>query len=89
MSFFYYNQQDATIFDYLFLKGSTCFGQFLCPSPGTHNCTLSFRYCQPIVLQSGIVAKPGYHGLDGLAMIPSLQQYWLTVPEAECTVMCS
>jgi len=48
--FLNYNQQDATIFDYLFLKGSTCFGQFLRPSSGAHNCTLSFRYCQPILL---------------------------------------
>jgi len=34
-----YNQQDANIFDCLFLKGSTCFGRFLRPSSGAHNCT--------------------------------------------------
>ena len=57
MIFFNYNQQDATIFDYLFLKGSTCFGRFLRPSSVAHNCTLGFRYCQPILLQAGIVEE--------------------------------
>jgi hypothetical protein len=52
-----YNQQAATIFDYLFLKGSTYFGRFLRPSSGAHNCTLSFRYCQPLLLQAGIVGE--------------------------------
>jgi len=56
MIFFNYNQQDATIFDYLFVKGSTGFGRFLRPSSATHNRTLSFRYCQPILVQVGIVA---------------------------------
>ena len=64
---------------YLFLKVSTCFGRFLRPPSGAHNCTLSFRYCQPILLQAGIVAE----------MELRLQQYWLTIPEADCTVMCS
>jgi len=74
--FFNYSQQDATIFDYLFLKGSTCFGRFLRPSSGAYNCTLNFGYCQAIVLQAGIDT--------------SLQQQdWLTIPKAECTVMCS
>jgi len=40
---------------YLFLKGSTCCGCFLHPSSVTHNCKHSFRYCQPILLQAGIV----------------------------------
>jgi len=53
--FYNYNQQDATINDYLFLKGSTCFGRFLRPSSGAQNRTLSFRYCQPILLQADIV----------------------------------
>ena len=39
---------------YLFLKGSTCFGWFLHPS-GAHNCMHRFRYCQPILLQAGIL----------------------------------
>ena len=53
--FFNYNQQEAVVFDYLFLKGSTCFRQFLHPSSAAHNCTFSFTYCQLIVLQTGIV----------------------------------
>ena len=60
--FFNYNQQDATIFDYLSLNGSTCFGQFLCPSSGVYNCTFSFRYCQPILLQAGIVDEAELRG---------------------------
>jgi len=104
MWFFYYSQQVATIFDYLFLKCSTCFGWFLHPSSGAHNCTHSFRYCQPILLQAGIVAEmelPWKFHLSqdtSLQHLPwkfhlihdtSLQQYRLTIPEAECTVMCS
>ena len=68
-----YNQQVAAILDYLFLKGSTCFGLFLRPSSGAHNCTFSFRYCQPVLLQAGIVGW----------------RYLLTVPEIECAAMCS
>ena len=85
--FFNYSQQDATIFDYLFLKGSTCFGRFLRPSSGAHNCTFSLRYCQLILLQAGIVDEKELQ----LHLIhdTSLQQYWLTVPGAECTVMYS
>jgi len=49
------DQQGATIFDYLSLKGCTCFGRFLHPSSGAHNCKLSFKYCQPVLLQAGIV----------------------------------
>ena len=58
--FWNYNQQDATIFYYLFVKRSTCFGRFLRPSSGAHKCTLSFMYCQPILLQADIVGKPRY-----------------------------
>ena len=61
--FFNYNQKDATIFYYLFLKGSTCFGRFLRPSSGAHNCTLSFMYCQPVLLQAGIVDEMELHGV--------------------------
>ena len=53
--FYNYNQQYATIFDYVFLKGSTCFGRFLHPSSGAHNCTFSFRYYQSILLQTGVM----------------------------------
>jgi len=54
-NFFNYNQQDATSFDSLFLKGSTCFGLFLRPSSGTKICTHSFTHCQTVLLQAGIV----------------------------------
>jgi hypothetical protein len=143
--FFNYNQQDATIFYYLILKGSTCFGRFLRQSSAALYCTLSFRYCQPILLQAGMVdemelwmvswmrwncgwyrGRDGtvagivadmelwmvswprwncgwYRGWDGtvdgivdtmeltfhLSHHTSLQEYWLTIPEAESTVMCS
>jgi len=40
---------------YLFLKVSTCFGWFLHSSSGAHKCTLSFRYCQTILLQASVV----------------------------------
>jgi len=42
-------------FDYLFLKCSTCFRRSLRPSSGAHNRTFSYRCCQPILLQAGIV----------------------------------
>ena len=62
-------------FDYSFLKGSTCFGRFLSPLSGANNCTFSFRYCQPILLQAGIVDEMKFH----LIHDTSLQQYWLTM----------
>jgi len=33
-----------------FYRRSTCFRRFLRPSSRAHNCTYSFRYCQPILL---------------------------------------
>jgi len=78
---FDYNQQDANIFDYLFLKVSPCFGRFLRPSSGARNCTFNFTYCRTILLQAGIAAEINHD--------TNVQQYWLTIPEAECTVMCS
>ena len=46
-----------------------CFGGFLRPSSGAHNCTLIFRYCQPIFLQAGIVGemeKPAAISVDNI-----------------------
>jgi len=40
-----------------FYRCSTCFRQFLCPSWGAHNCTYSFRYCQPILLLAATVEE--------------------------------
>jgi len=46
-----YSQQAATILEFIyFYRRSTCFRWFLHPSSGAHNCTYSFRYCQPILL---------------------------------------
>ena len=49
--FLNYNQQHATIFYYLFLKGSTCFGRFLRPSSGAYN------YIQLQVLSTNTAAS--------------------------------
>ena len=38
-----------------FYRHSACFRRFLLPSPGVHNCTYSFRYCQPTLLLAAIV----------------------------------
>jgi len=79
LKFFNDNQQDAIIFDYLVLKGSTCFVRFIVPSSGARNCTPSFTYCQPLLLQAGTVDDVE---LFHLIHYTSLQQYWLTIPEA-------
>jgi len=55
-------------FDYLCLKGCTCFGRFLRPSSGAHNYT--FIHCIP-------------------STIAACSIIGLTIPEVECTVMCS
>ena len=72
-----YSQQDATFFFFIyFYRRSTCFRRFLRPSSEAHNCTYSFRYCQPILLLAATVEEM------------ALVQLWLTIPEAVCTVMC-
>ena len=40
---------------FYFYRCSKCFGRFLRPSSGAHNCTYSFRYCQPVLLLAAIV----------------------------------
>jgi len=51
-----YNQQDATFLDLsIFTDALTCFRLFLRPSSGAHNCTYSFRYCQPILVLAATV----------------------------------
>jgi len=71
-----YNQQDATLFNYLFLKGSTYFWRFLHPSSAAHNCTFSFRYCQPVLLQAGIVDE-----MELTALVPSPDDGWRNRPK--------
>jgi len=51
-----YSQQDVTFLKFIyFYRRSTCFRRFLRPSSGAHNCTYSFRYCQPILLLAATV----------------------------------
>jgi len=40
-----------------FYRRSACFKPFLRPSSGAHNCTYSFRYCQPILLLAATVEE--------------------------------
>ena len=46
-----------------FYRRSTCFRLFLRPSSGAHNCTYSFRYCQPILVLAAIVEEMNLHGV--------------------------
>ena len=71
-----------------FYGRSTCFRRFLRPSSGAHNCTYIFRYCQPILPLAAIVDDMELHEFH-LIHDSSKQQYWLTIPEVVCTVMCS
>jgi len=54
-------------FIYLFIsKCSTCFRRFIRPSPGAHNCTHSFRYCQQYWLSLYHHHHHKHQGLDPL-----------------------
>jgi hypothetical protein len=55
---------------YLFIVCSTCFGRFLRPSSGAHNCTYSFEYCQPILLLAGIMDEMELHGFPSHPWYP-------------------
>ena len=53
-----YSQQDASFLEFIyFYRRFTCFKWFLRPSSGAHNCTYSFRYCQPILLLAATVQE--------------------------------
>jgi len=53
-----YIQQDTTFLEFIYsYRRSTYFRRFLRPSSGTHNCTCSFRYCQPILLLAATVEE--------------------------------
>ena len=63
---------------YFFLKRSTCFGRFLRPPSGAHNCLHSFRYCRPVLLLAGIVDDMELHeyrGWYGTPWVPSHPRY--------------
>ena len=83
----YISEQDVTFLDVFiyFYRCSTCFMQFLRPSSGAHNCTCSFRCCQPVLLLAAIADEMELHLIND----SSKQQYWLTLPETVCTVACS
>ena len=51
-----YSQQDATFLD-LFLQTLYIFQAVPRPSSGAHNCTCSFRYCQPVLLLAATVEE--------------------------------
>jgi hypothetical protein len=40
-----------------FYRHSTCFRRFLHPSSGAHNCSYSFRHCQPVLLLAATVKE--------------------------------
>jgi len=56
---------DAINIIYLFPKRSTYFRRFLCPSSGTHNCTHSFRYCQPVLLLAVMMNEMELSSISG------------------------
>ena len=83
----------CTNFSNLFLKwNSTCFGQFLCPSPGVFHCTHSIGICNTLLLTaceqdqdiigvpswscSQAVSKPVWH-------IPMLCAQWETPDDGQ------
>ena len=51
-----YSQQVATFLEFIyFYRRCTCFRRFLRLSSGAHNCTYSFRSCQPVLLLAATV----------------------------------
>ena len=82
-----HNQQDATFLNYLFLQMLYMFQVVPPSSSGAQK-----LYIQLQVLSTN-TAVCCYHGWDGTACHlvhdTSKQQYWLTIPEAVCAVLCS
>jgi len=72
-----YNQQDATFLD-LFINTDA-----LCVSGGS-----SAHHQEHITVHTALGIVHQYCCLLPAA-VGSRQQYWLTIPEAVCTVMCS
>jgi hypothetical protein len=69
-----YSQQDATFLEFISADAlHVSAGSSACHQE--HITIYSFKYCQPIMLLAATVDK--------------MQQYWLTIPEAVCRVMCS
>ena len=60
-----YRKQDAVFLEFAYsYRCSTCFRRFLRPSSGAHNCTYSFRYCQPILLLAATVEEMDVHRME-------------------------
>ena len=68
-----------------FYRCFACIRRFLRTSSGAQNCTYRFRYCQSILLLAARVDEIPSH----LIHASSQQQYWLTIPGAVYTVLCS
>jgi len=67
-----YSQQDATFLEFISTDALHISGSSSTHHRG-HNCTYSFRYCQPILLLAATMDKMELiHG-------SSWQQYWLTM----------
>ena len=69
-----YSQQDATFIDLFIFTDALHVSGGSSAHHQEHNCTYSFKYCQPILL---LAATGGGDGTE------------LTIPEAVCTVTCS
>jgi len=61
-----------------FYRRSACFRRFLRPSSGAHNCTYSFRYCQPVLLIVASVDEMELHGVPSqINKSRNVASYWL------------
>jgi hypothetical protein len=58
-----YSQKVQRFLIYLFLQTLYMFQAVPPPSSGAHNCTYSFRYCQPILLLAATVEGMEIHQL--------------------------
>jgi len=58
-------------------------------SSGAHNCTYSFRYCQPILLLAATVEEMELNRGSISSTVAAGSSIGLTIPDTVCTVMCS
>jgi hypothetical protein len=73
---------------FILINCSTHFRRLLRPSSGVQNCTYNVRYCQT---NTAACCYRGWHRTYEVHLIhdSSRQQYWLTIPDDVCTVLCS
>ena len=75
-----YSQQESTFLEFnYFYRRSTCCRRFLHPSSGAHNCTNSFKYCQPILLPAEE---------EEMELVPSLPRQQLAALLVDNTRSC-